>query len=246
MYTVSRCHFSSMLSLATALTCTTELDALIDIYDANGGNDWTGASHWNTNITYCDWEGVTCSRENYVVELNLSGFGLTGQLSSSIGCFPFLKSLYLNDNKLTSTIPEAICDLANLQYLQMDRAGLTGTIPTCMCSMTHLMYLYMDSNSLTGEIPTCVSNLTFLKEMHLKCNAISGTIPTGFNNLQFLTEVRFNCNDNLSCTSDLANKSDFIFLCGTTDCENCAIVQARCPVDITFANCGMYRSLRSS
>lgn len=125
----------------------------------------------------------------------------------------------------------------------MDHAGLTGTIPTCMCQMTHLMYLYMDRNTLTGEIPTCVSNLTFLKEMHLKCNAISGTIPTEFNDLQFLTEVRFNCNANLDCTSDLSTKSNFIFLCGTTDCDDCLITRSMCPAFLNTPDCGMYRSV---
>ena len=77
-YTVNSHYLSLMFSLTTVLTCTTELEALLNIYDANGGEDWTGASKWDTNVTYCDWEGVTCNRENYVVELNLSTFGLTG------------------------------------------------------------------------------------------------------------------------------------------------------------------------
>ena len=229
-----------MFSLVSTLACTTEYDALLAIYDANGGDEWTGAASWGTQVSHCDWEGVTCNAGGYVIELNLTGFGLTGQLSDQIGCFPFLKTLWLNNNSLTSTVPEAICGLTNLQILQANGAGLTGAIPECMCTMTHLQFWYMDFNTLSGEIPSCVGNLTFLREAHLKCNSLTGAVPAGFEGLQFLVELRVNCNSGLDCASGLASRSNFIFLCGDVGCEDCAITPSTCPAFVDVQDCGRY------
>ena len=127
-----------MFVIQAAFSCTTERDALLDIYDTNGGDDWTNATKWGTSVSICDWEGVTCNKAGYVTVLNLTDFGLTGQLSDSIGCLPYLKTLWLNDNNLTSTIPDALCNLTNLQIFQANDAGFTGSIPTCICTMVHL------------------------------------------------------------------------------------------------------------
>jgi Leucine-rich repeat (LRR) protein len=110
--------------------------------------------------------------------------------------------------------------------------------------MTSLLYFYVDNNSLlSGSIPSCIGNLTFLHELHASCDSLNGTIPTGFNTLAFLTELRLQCNANLDCTSALATKPNFVFLCGTTNfnCAACpAITPVLCPVNITVPNCGIY------
>jgi hypothetical protein len=86
------------------------------IYNANGGDAWKNSVSWGTKADYCTWEGVTCNRAKFVIELNLAGQGLTGSLSADIACLPFLKSLNLNDNTLTSILDANVCSLVNLQY----------------------------------------------------------------------------------------------------------------------------------
>ncbi|CAL5995228.1 Cyst_wall protein [Hexamita inflata] len=229
-----------MLSIALAFQqCTTERDALMAIFNTNGGILWTGAGLWGTGAPVCSWQGVTC-QNSVVVGLDLSGFGLTGILTPDIQCLKFLKSLHLNNNSLASEIPTALCALQNLQYFQANSAGFTGVIPACVCTMQHIMYFYVDNNTLSGQIPTCVGNMTYLREMHLKCNSLNGTIPTGFDTLVYLTELRVNCNVNLNCSSALSTKSNFIFICGDIDCQDCIISGNSCPLYIDIPNCPRY------
>lgn len=109
--------FGLVLSLQQ---CTTEQAALLAIFNTNGGIGWVGAPLWATEAPYCSWNGVTCNEGGFVIGLDLSNFGLTGQLTSEIGCLPFVKAIFMNNEALTSSIPVEICNLQHLQYLQMN------------------------------------------------------------------------------------------------------------------------------
>ncbi|GIQ91594.1 hypothetical protein KIPB_014931, partial [Kipferlia bialata] len=108
--------------------------ALEAIYDSTNGPEWTVANNWLSADPHCTWTGVTCNAAGWVNELDLSEFGLTGALPADIGCFPFLQTLYANNNQMTSPIPDEICNLTNLKFWQMVDAGLIGDLPTCMCT----------------------------------------------------------------------------------------------------------------
>ena len=101
----------------------------------NGGDTWIGANNWNTAEPICTWAGVSCNGASLIIGLDMSGFGLTGQLADVFSAFGFLKSLYMNKQLLASTFPESICTLSNLQYLQADKAGFLGELPSCVCNM---------------------------------------------------------------------------------------------------------------
>ena len=229
--------------LASLQVCTTQRDALLSIRNQTNPDSWIALANWGSNLSVCEWERVECNAGGFVVGLNLSGVGLQGAIPDNITCLPFLKSLYLNDNAINAAFPADVCDLVALQYLQINNAGLTGNIPDCICNMNFTKYLYLENNSLDGAIPTCVGNMTELMEIHLTCNELEGTIPTGFNTLPHLTEVRFNCNDNLDCTSELATRPNFIFVCGDVDCENCTHINpSQCPHSVDVPGCGTYYS----
>jgi hypothetical protein len=117
----------------SSLACSgNETEALLDIYNTNGGDMWKNAVLWGSE-NHCAWEGVTCNRGGFVIELNLAGQGLLGALSSSIECLPFLKSFNLNENHLSTLLDSSFCSLVNLQYFQASNAGLTVGIPSCVC-----------------------------------------------------------------------------------------------------------------
>lgn len=221
--------------------CTTEKDALTAIYDAMGGTGWP-TNNWLSAEHHCAWTGITCNPVGLVVGIDLSSMNLTGQIPDDIACLPYLKSLYMNDNQMSSTLPAAICDLTNLQYLQIQDAGLHGAIPTCVCTMKHLQYMYLSANSLTGEIPACISGMTFLRGLYLYCNALSGDIPADIWDLNFLEELRVQCNTNLVC-SDAPAGRNMIVLCGTgsdMQCELCPVPNVNCPDCVDLASCGQY------
>ena len=61
-----------------ALMRAEERDTLMDIYNTMGGTEWDDSDGWGTTADHCDWFGVGCDDDGNVVELDLSGNGLTG------------------------------------------------------------------------------------------------------------------------------------------------------------------------
>ena len=66
-------------------TVVTDRDALIAIYDATGGPDWTDSTNWLTDEPMAKWHGVTMDGHGRVVELWLNENNLKGQLPPESG-----------------------------------------------------------------------------------------------------------------------------------------------------------------
>ena len=97
-----------------------EKEALLAIYEAAGGSDWTVNSGWDSDdIT--TWYGVTIS-DGTVTGINLSNNNLTGSLPDVFDKLPGLKTLNLSSNSLTGELPQSLKDmtadgfLANLRF----------------------------------------------------------------------------------------------------------------------------------
>ena len=72
-----------------------------------------------------------------------------------------------------------------LTSLYLNNNRLSGTIPSTIVSMTKLTYLYLYSNSLTGTIPDNIGNIgTQFASLNLARNQLTGTIPSTFNQLK--------------------------------------------------------------
>eukprot|EP00766_Chilomastix_caulleryi_P006464 gnl/Chilomastix_caulleri/8722.p1 GENE.gnl/Chilomastix_caulleri/8722~~gnl/Chilomastix_caulleri/8722.p1 ORF type:complete len:210 (+),score=44.25 gnl/Chilomastix_caulleri/8722:52-681(+) len=114
-------------AISAQITCPSVEVVLTNIYDDMGGVNWN-TNNWFSTPDYCNWTGIDCNQNNDVIYLDLSGLGLTGPISVYFECFKYLKSLYLNNNRLTGSIPTALCELTNLSYIQIQNSGLTGTL----------------------------------------------------------------------------------------------------------------------
>lgn len=84
-----------------------QCEALVAIYTATGGAEWTIADGWLEDANPCQWHGVSCSEGN-VVALDLYSNNLTGSLPLEIGGFPNLKTLTINGNPLSGPVPLTI------------------------------------------------------------------------------------------------------------------------------------------
>ena len=225
-----------LLSLATQACLPTDYDNLMAIYESTSGPSWANTTGWNAETPVCEWSGITCERGT-LVGIALDQVGMAGPLPEQIGCFPQLKSLYMNNNSLTGAFPEAICGLTSLQYLQAENNSLGGMLPQCLCDMSFVQFVYLSYNDFFGAIPECVGNLTFLREMHFTCNALSGSVPAAFETLPFMIELYVNCNAELDCSTIV--DPAFVYLCGDVDCENCGITP-QCPTCVEVPECGTY------
>jgi hypothetical protein len=77
--------------------------AMVDLYNATGGSQWTNATNWLTTAPLDTWNGVTV-RNSRLLGLQLNGNNLKGNLPSSIGDLTGMFSLDLTNNQLSGPL----------------------------------------------------------------------------------------------------------------------------------------------
>ncbi len=164
-------------------------EALVALYNATGGANWTNNDGWLTDAPIGQWHGATTDASGRVTRLDLADNQLTGSIPDELGSLSSLEVLDLNDNQLTGEIPTSLGSIANLVQLQITGNQLTGTIPAELGSLANLTILALGGNQLTGTIPTWLGNLTNLEELYLWENELTGTIPTELGSLAKLKEL---------------------------------------------------------
>ncbi|KAK7247328.1 hypothetical protein RIF29_42209 [Crotalaria pallida] len=190
-------HFPNFLVGVSSTTLSIEIDkeALISFKSQLSDNTSHPLSSWSQNSSPCNWTGVLC---NYlgqrVTGLDLSGLGLSGQLSPYIGNLTFLESLQLQGNQLTGVIPDQICNLLRLRVLNMNSNRIEGTLPSNITHLNELQMLDLSSNKLVSRIPENISNLNKLQVLKLGGNNFYGAIPAAIGNISSLRNISFGTN----------------------------------------------------
>ena len=121
--------------------------------------------------------------------LRLDDNQFSGSIPSQLGSLSNLVTLSLFNNRLSGTIPSQLGNLSNLWHLLLNDNQLSGTIPTQLGNLTSLQNIWLNDNRLTGEIPTQLGNLTNLVSINFSCNKLTGSIPTSFGNLTMLEKL---------------------------------------------------------
>jgi hypothetical protein len=88
-----------------------ERDALMALYNATDGDNWTNKTNWLTDAPINTWFGVSTHPNGTVRTINLPNNRLTGTLPQEIGGFHALGRLILNGNRITGQIPASINNL---------------------------------------------------------------------------------------------------------------------------------------
>ena len=164
--------------------------ALVTLYNATGGANWTNNTNWLTNEALSEWHGLDTDANGRVTGLRLENNGLSGEIPAELGDLTNLISLRLYSNSLSGEIPAALGGLSNLQELILSRNALTGEIPVELGGLTNLISLRLYSNRLSGEIPMELRGMANLQELDLNENMLTGEIPAALGelaNLQVLS-----------------------------------------------------------
>ena len=151
--------------------------ALIDFYEAAGGDKWRIKDNWLTDAPLGDWHGVTANRDGVVVRLNLNWNSLEGELPPELGGLAKLRELDLNDNRLFGAIPPELGSLTELRGINLRNNGLSGDLPPELGGLTELRYIILDDNRLSGSAPPELGRLDRLLWLDLSDNRLSGNIP---------------------------------------------------------------------
>ena len=181
----------------TAFVGTPETDrvALIELYNAAGGANWTDNSGWLSDAPMGEWYGVTTDKDGRVVGIALDRNGLTGNLPAELGGLTNLTSLALWSNQLTGTIPPELWGLIQLQYVDLGGNRLSGELPPQLGNLSNMEHLELWSNQLTGPIPPELGKLRKLRILYMPDNRLSGEIPSELSNLTELSILGFARND---------------------------------------------------
>jgi hypothetical protein len=173
--------------------------ALAEFYFATDGPNWNISGFLVSNLTECNWTGVTCDPSaEKVFRLFLPEALIHGEMQEELSAIETLQELDFSDNNLFGTIPQSLFESwKRLYWLDLSENQLTGEIPSVLWTMSELKFIYLHSNKLTGMVQRspakAISSLPFkvtksVEEVWLHDNNITGSIPTWFSNLTGLQE----------------------------------------------------------
>jgi hypothetical protein len=156
-----------------------------------------GKIRWLSSHDECQWQGVVCSDEGFVLQIRAEGQGIKVPLDRLLAGgvdpkenddsdynvlrrgLPVLKILDLSYNDLIGTIPASLTVFNDLFSLELHGNSLSGQIPVSIFDkLTSLQLLNLGENGLTGTLDTKIGQLTELRGFHLHENNLQGQIPS--------------------------------------------------------------------
>ncbi|KAF1332512.1 Lrr-gtpase of the roco family, partial [Globisporangium splendens] len=176
-----------------------ELHALLEFYDAMGGDRWRRRDAWKQpTIDVESWYGVDVMM-GHVVAIELPANELCGRIPDSIVRLTFLRVLDLSKNRLHGgeicEIPECLGRMPGLRRLDLSCNDITGSIPTEIGRLQQLRTLQLQHNNLTGEIPESICDLKKLHKLSLRGNCMSGPIPSDIGRMTSLVFLSLRNNE---------------------------------------------------
>lgn len=151
-----------------------EKEILDGLYKATAGDQWSKDVLYWTEAAVCNYEGITCSDGGAVTEINVTSFGLKGEIPANIWELPSLEKVDFSSNVVDLSF-EGIEKATKLQALIMSDADLTNVagIENAPPSLTKLE-IQRNSFKETSEIPVELFSLVSLKSLLIGFNGFSG------------------------------------------------------------------------
>ncbi|KAF3446524.1 hypothetical protein FNV43_RR12617 [Rhamnella rubrinervis] len=178
-YSKSTCCFLFVLLLISQFLLPTDSTITLSTDDQlqffvlmNNTLSGTSMSDWDINggKPLCNFSGVACDGEGFVVQLDISGRSLSGRFPANICSYlPELRVLRLGGNSVRGGFPDSITNCSLLEELSMPRLYLTGRLPD-FSPMKSLRILDLSYNLFVGKFPMSVFNLTNLEVINFNEN----------------------------------------------------------------------------
>ncbi len=136
-----------------------DCNTLLAVRDALAGDT---ALDWKRSRPISAWPGVTIGEaagDARVVELDLTGLGLSGRIPPALDGLDQLMSLRLAGNRLTGSIPPQLGKLAYLKELWLNGNELSGDIPSELAMLGNLSSLRLAGNDFTGAATSALRHV---------------------------------------------------------------------------------------
>ena len=159
-----------------------ERAALIALYNATDGPNWTNSGNWLSEAPLSRWHGVVTDSSGQVIRLNLSSNQLHGFLPSELSNLTNLRELRLVANSITTDL-SALSGLSNLTHLTLDYIAITDI--STLSGLTNLRNLSLSDTNIPDLSP--LSGLT--KLTHLRLIATNTTDVSPLSSLTNLTTL---------------------------------------------------------
>ncbi|WP_299770416.1 hypothetical protein [uncultured Pseudoteredinibacter sp.] len=155
-----------------------ECRALVDFYNATGGDNWKNNSGWgSSNIS--SWFGLELYQYgsvHHVASISLGGNNLDGEMPDVLSAWPELDRLILHDNKLSGELPASFYSATKIQHVNLSGNKLKGSLSRNISRLRNLLYLTLGSNEFSGSIPKEVFELPNAEAIWLSDNDFSGSL----------------------------------------------------------------------
>ena len=156
---VSAIATGTTASLPPAGSPATDRAALVALYNATDGADWTDNTNWLSDGPLDDWYGVTTDASGRVTRLVLNVNRLSGSIPAELGNLTNLTYLHLGGNQLSADIPAELDNLADtLTQWRLAGNQFSGCVPEGLAAVPN-----SDLDSLGLEV--CATQRLTLEDL---------------------------------------------------------------------------------
>ncbi|KAJ0982048.1 hypothetical protein J5N97_010303 [Dioscorea zingiberensis] len=165
-------------------------------------------AQWNSSeLSPCQWLGITCNEEQQVTQINLSWSNISGGLFPNFSLFTELTHLDLSRNTIDGPIPPELNKCIGLTYLNLSHNIISGELNLTGLTNLHtldltlnrlegsihsnfpalcqsLVTLNISLNNFTGDIKGCFDECLSLQYLDVSYNHFTGDLQRGFANLR--------------------------------------------------------------
>ncbi|KAJ1419316.1 Leucine-rich repeat [Sesbania bispinosa] len=159
-----------------------------------------------------EWSNALWSLHD-LQELSMSHCNLSGPLDSSLTRLENLSVIILDQNNLSSPVPETFANFKNLTTLSLAYCGLTGNFPQKIFQIGALSIIDISFNiNLHGLFPDFPLNGS-LQTLRVSNTSFSGAFPHSIGNMRHLSELDLSyCQFNGTLPNSLSNLTELSYL----------------------------------
>ena len=194
---------------------TNEREVLIEFYNTAGGDVWKDNTGWNSNAPFCQWYGISCTKnsegEDSVSEVSLPSNNLVNRVASILFHLSNLRVLDVSGNAVGMTLRDINkakrleeLNISNTNVMSLEGIGRATAlrsliasnnaffqqeIPDELFSLERLTHLDISRNDFAGTLSPDFSSLKSLIIFDAAYNDLAGTIPDFWRNLSNLKKL---------------------------------------------------------
>ena len=186
--------------------------ALVDLYNATNGDQWTIKTNWCSDEPINNWYGVFCKFGSWQISLiDLQSNNLSGTIPSSIGDLTELQTLSLSSNNLYGELPSTLGNCTKLEDLLVHQNKLSGILPESLGNCTELWRADLSDNQFSGALPASIGRWGKIEVLNLSKNQFT-TIPDEISKMSALQQLDLYHNNVVNIPASISELKSLVSL----------------------------------